>query len=97
MSVKYRYWIVNAELQELIKSVPKTSEVWRDRSCNWYVVRYLRPVTERAIKKLPIKKYYLWVGDPQSLRDRTKYDKLKELPQNQRRFFMTFAPVYYYF
>lgn len=95
--VKSRYWRVrvNADV-EWMSLLPMSAEVWRVREASVEskvlvcVVRYLNPVSERALKKLPLVSYRVWRKDGRELGDKVKYQKLKSQEAKYVEFFMKF-------
>ena len=88
---KCRYWLVRVrEGVEWSALLPKSSEVWRVSASGAYVVRYLNPVTERALKKLPLESYRVWHEDGDVLSDRERFVKVKCMDDKYWTFFNHF-------
>ena len=88
---KCRYWLVRVrEGVEWSSLLPGSAEVWRESSSGAYVVRYLNPVTERALRKLPLESYRVWIGEGSELGDKIKYIKVKSMDEKYWQFFNHF-------
>ena len=95
--VKCRYWRVRVnEGVKWLNLLPKSAEVWRVREASVEskvlvcVVRYLNPVSERALKKLPLLSYKVWSKDGHELGDKVKYKKVKWQDDKYFKFFSEF-------
>ena len=96
--VKCRYWRVR--VQEGVKwlsLLPRSCEVWRIEGASVspcsgvaYVVRYLNPVSERPLKKLPVVSYQVWSREGRELGDKAKYKKVKYQDAKTYEFFKQF-------
>ena len=98
---KCRYWLLRVmDGIEWQGKLPKSAEVWCVKGSvkyeAWrqvsreYVVRYLNPVSQRWVSKLPVLSVMAWRCDGHELADRTKYDKLKDQDENTRTFYQSF-------
>ena len=99
---KCRYWLLRVkDGVEWMGKLPKSAEVWRvkgSEECGaWrivsreYVVRYLNPVSQRWVSKLPVESVMAWRCDGHELADRAKYEKQKYQDPTTISFFKTFT------
>lgn len=88
---KCRYWLVRVrEGVSWIVLLPLSAEVWREIKSGFYVVRYLNPVTERALRKLPLESYRVWPEDGHELGDKERFVKVKCMDDKYWMFFNHF-------
>ena len=98
-----RYWLVRVSeslVHDMMGLMPKSAEVWRvcgSRRVDEYglssvecVLRYMNPVSQRWVSRLPVQSVMVWSCDGYELSDRGRFIKLKYQSVEYVSFFKTF-------